>query len=523
MSPPSRRRGSKPSFDMDDLGVNLSPPSRRRGSKQPSTMSIILLCPVASLAEAWVETCHRPIAAAPEGVASLAEAWVETDPSPFPWSSDHSRLPRGGVGRNICDSPGGEVSGCRLPRGGVGRNSSIALRIHLFKESPPSRRRGSKLDVGHAEPSCRDVASLAEAWVETDTRSAGWCCGGRRLPRGGVGRNVRWLSLSHRMKLSPPSRRRGSKHHSPPLSRCWVGSPPSRRRGSKLRQCDPERCNICVASLAEAWVETSAFPSLPEMACVASLAEAWVETVVSAVRPLALATSPPSRRRGSKLPPSGGDALCLGRLPRGGVGRNVALVVRRRRRRQSPPSRRRGSKHAGRKSLRRTRRRLPRGGVGRNMEHLAQRRRPQRRLPRGGVGRNVQQNYRLQGRTCRLPRGGVGRNSAIALTVARNPVASLAEAWVETAQTSCHHVRSGGRLPRGGVGRNSSKLVITKRPDGSPPSRRRGSKHAATCCTARWLQVASLAEAWVETLMGSPPITHASGRLPRGGVGRNRT
>ena len=167
-----------------------------------------------------------------DGVASLAEAWIET-------SVKARSVPHG--------------SG-RLPRGGVDRNSTPALTRKRVRASPPSRRRGSKPRRA-LKTAGRRVASLAEAWNETSTSGQG-CA----------------------PKPSPPSRRRGSKprsmlHHNPPAM-----SPPSRRRGSKPAWAAASPLLAGVASLAEAWIETSCTARRPPAAVVASLAEAWIET-----------------------------------------------------------------------------------------------------------------------------------------------------------------------------------------------------------------------------------------------------
>ena len=97
-------------------------------------------CPVASRADAWIETKEfswfKPI----KMVASRADAWIETLY----------------VGSGIADSAG----------------------------SRPARTRGLKLPVVQAGVSCR-VASRADAWIETvspDMHSMA----PRRVPRGRV-------------------------------------------------------------------------------------------------------------------------------------------------------------------------------------------------------------------------------------------------------------------------------------------------------------------------------------------------
>ena len=78
------------------------------------------------------------------------------------------------------------------------------------------------------------VASLAEAWIETIYSRPPVPVVVRRLPRGGVDRNI----VCHVFRIFKP----------------------------------------LVASLAEAWIETITIASIAIMPNVASLAEAWIET-----------------------------------------------------------------------------------------------------------------------------------------------------------------------------------------------------------------------------------------------------
>ena len=57
---------------------------------------------------------------------------------------------------------------------------------------------------------------------------------------------------------------------------------------------------LAVASLAEAWIETTITSAIHIAAYVASLAEAWIETDNN-IRARMGDRSPPSRRRGLKL------------------------------------------------------------------------------------------------------------------------------------------------------------------------------------------------------------------------------
>ena len=121
--------------------------------------------------------------------------------------------------------------------------------------SPPSRRRGLKYFSQLLKLCFVKVASLAEAWIEMNSRVKVLSC-------------RRW---------SPPSRRRGLKYHFGNLD-----------------------CHLTiVASLAEAWIEICVIERINPPREVASLAEAWIEIarVTSASRN---STSPPSRRRGLK-------------------------------------------------------------------------------------------------------------------------------------------------------------------------------------------------------------------------------
>ena len=98
------------------------------------------------------------------------------------------------------------------------------------------------------------------------------------------------------------------------------------------------------------------------------------------------------------------------------------------------------------------------------------------RLPRGGVDRNCATPFATAAMACRLPRGGVDRNSSRAASDRVSQVASHAEAWIET---------------------TGFDVGVDDR--ASPPTRRRGSKHLLYYTAQR-----------------------IGGRLPRGGVDRNR-
>ena len=167
-----------------------SPPSRRRGSKRRLPINCFTAPGVASLTEAWIETSAGPVSPRAMmrrlphgGVDRNALKRVSVD------GVRPGRLPHGGVDRNVVEGIGvfGRVG--RLPRGGVDRNSLIRYIMVHHSLSPPSRRRGSKLNV---------ICPLLRP--------------PRRLPHGGVDRNVGWPIFWRRPSMSPPSRRRGFKH-----------------------------------------------------------------------------------------------------------------------------------------------------------------------------------------------------------------------------------------------------------------------------------------------------------------------
>ena len=89
----------------------------------------------------------------------------------------------------------------------------------------------------------------------------------------------------------------------------------------KLQLAYASTIHKCVASRAEAWVETAIIRDVPFTLPVASRAEAWVETLSSLCVATLRETSPPARRRGLKQLAQELCNLEFGRrLPRGGVG-----------------------------------------------------------------------------------------------------------------------------------------------------------------------------------------------------------
>ena len=349
-SPPARRRGSKPAHGLLDHHEAMSPPARRRGSKLQLHQAVAQSDPVASRAEAWIETsARRPGRRCCRG-----------------------RLPRGGVDRNFDRQQHGRPLDRRLPRGGVDRNGVVSLISSVTSRSPPARRRGSKRPIHealrrlHRSPPARRrgskpqrarcgagsfrVASRAEAWIETRSKWPGGMSmrspparrrgskperpnadpgDRRRLPRGGVDRNIDQRTGHQAVNWSPPARRRRSKHRFGGAGQGADASPPARRRGSKRRHRVALAAHLAspparrhgskrsflqtahwpggspVASRAEAWIETPKRCPARRSRSVASRAEVWIETRVTgdglAVGDVASRT-PPAWRRGSKLP-----------------------------------------------------------------------------------------------------------------------------------------------------------------------------------------------------------------------------
>src|SRR3546814_3840937 len=82
----------------------------------------------------------------------------------------NGRLLRGGVDRNSCVMGWAVTRVSRLLRGGVDRNVGATLAAFIVARSPPARRRGSKPDRDCGVTTRQDVASCAEAWIETLSR-----------------------------------------------------------------------------------------------------------------------------------------------------------------------------------------------------------------------------------------------------------------------------------------------------------------------------------------------------------------
>ncbi len=228
-------------------------------------------------------------------------------------------------------------------------------------------------------------------------------------------------------------------------------SPPSRRRGSKHRKLEQDADHRCrlhhggvdrnwsivsvtkkgnVASITEAWIETTVSEVSTSEAIVASITEAWIETRSNRAM-LGSMSSPPSRRRGSKLQRGGNPAGSGRRLHHGGVDRNTATSV----------------------PVGMCRSRLHHGGVDRNrpptVENVAE------------VVASITEAW------IETPPGGS--------PIEPHGVASITEAWIETRAPE-------QQLPVDRVASITEAWIETDNPgirfppERSPPSRRRGSK-----------------------------------------------
>ena len=278
----------------------------------------------------------------------------------------------------------------RLPRGGVDRNTHPSQQARSHKpvashaeawietllqsepcragRSPPTRRRGSKLD--HAvitdkpsrSPPTRRRGSKHPSRPPSPRLSGRLPRGGvdrnpmirgapqitlRRLPRGGVDRNTYMQAVNIITFQSPPTRRRGSKHTSRHTQPRMSGRLP---RGGVDRNTYMQAVNIItfqVASHAEAWIETPFLPTARQSSH-RRLPRGGVDRNLAMSSTCAVTwSSPPTRRRGSKL-----DSMTVkcptvkspptrrrGSKPYGPVPSSPGTV--------SPPTRRRGSKPGG--------------------------------------------------------------------------------------------------------------------------------------------------------------------------------
>ncbi len=210
MSPPSRRRGSKPvshrhlpitkcrlhhgGVDRNQEktcficgadrrlhhgGVDRNPDHRQDGARRAD---------VASITEAWIETRRIRRSQIPRRVASITEAWIETNRS------------RDSSARMVSPPSRRRGSKQREPGGGGADPAS-----------PPSRRRGSKHRQPRTSSPSRRVASITEAWIETRQG------GGHPATPLVASITEAWIETAQStrrssIRSSPPSRRRGSKH-----------------------------------------------------------------------------------------------------------------------------------------------------------------------------------------------------------------------------------------------------------------------------------------------------------------------
>ena len=170
--------------------ILASPPTRRRGLKRSVEGLLHWLPPVASHAEAWIETAGCLINSVKDWiVASHAEAWIETPVACLP--------PRtAGVASHAeawIETP--------LP--------ALGLRKVW---SPPTRRRGLKRANPRHPMRAHGVASHAEAWIETLGAACPVCKPLRSPPTRRRGLKLSLLSLMPKLPPSPPTRRRGLKH-----------------------------------------------------------------------------------------------------------------------------------------------------------------------------------------------------------------------------------------------------------------------------------------------------------------------
>ncbi len=304
----------------------------------------------------------------------------------------------------------------RLPHGGVDRNSHAQPAAQSTRESPPTRRRGSKHYHATRSQSRLPVASHTEAWIET--RLGVRLC--RRLPV--ASHTEAWIETPRRgskcsCRLSPPTRRRGSKHRTA-----------AQRHGSDRR-------------LPHGGVDRNRMERLKAAQAERRLPHGGVDRNASGAGRW-------GKGRSGRLPHGGVDRNSMKfsaapggtcRLPHGGVDRNRAMML-----------------FAASASCR-----LPHGGVDRNGSFLRMSLRYRRRLPHGGVDRNIRSPRLRPHGTRRLPHGGVDRND-----VSMSPISNLVPSPPTRRRGSKRQspCRIGGcrpgRLPHGGVDRNVGGLDV---------------------------------------------------------------
>ena len=359
-----------------------------------------------------------------------------------------------------------------------GRGSKLRPGVKSARRapSPPSRGRGSKLKHPEVNQLLVGVASLAGAWIETLRNRFEASKTPGRLPRGGVDRNVLLVTREGCMIVAS-------------LAGAWIetsirwspgrsgrSSPPSRGRGSKPPYGPHVPHGQPVASLAGAWIETISWRLSDIRALVASLAGAWIETSIE--------DEPDT---------------CGRRLPRGGVDRNCMVGAIQRVQSASPPSRGRGSKRPEPDLQRGNGRSPPSRGRGSKPYIGGQGAISLWSPPSRGRGSKPGQTRPMWWLPGSPPSRGRG-----------------SKPWH---QGSLH--ASGLSPPSRGRGSKLDDVDLSVICDVSPPSRGRGSKHDMLGDLLHIPPVASLAGAWIETILERPLKRCQKGRLPRGGVDRN--
>ena len=117
------------------------------------------------------------------------------------------------------------------------RRRGLKLRLGagavVRRGSPPTRRRGLKLSFGVFPPFVKNVASHAEAWIETKTHRPHYhAIIVASHAEAWIETSKRWRAKASRSR-SPPTRRRGLKLSGANAIQACVRSPPTRRRGLK--------------------------------------------------------------------------------------------------------------------------------------------------------------------------------------------------------------------------------------------------------------------------------------------------
>ena len=129
---------------------------------------------------------------------------------------------------------------------------------------------------------------------------------------------------------------------------------------------------------------------------------------------------------------------------------------------------------------------------------------------------------RLRSARARSPpsRGRGSKHDATCRLRAMQIVASLAGAWIET-MSSAGKSRRGGSPPSRGRGSKQAIIAASPAKATSPPSRGRGSKRRISSDTFAECE-SPPSRGRGSKLAGLVPVSSDPGRLPRGGVDRNR-